>query len=115
MREETKSRCFFFFNLSQYKHTTATNQKKKLIVSILSKYADNTKLQGVANTPEGCAAIQQDLDRLERWAARNQIRFNKSKYRVLHLGRNNHKYQYRLGHDLLEESSVEKGLGGPGG
>ena len=39
------------------------------------------------------------------------MRFNKSKCRVLHLGRNNHEYQYRLGHDLLEWSSVEKDLG----
>ena len=29
----------------------------------------------------------------------------------MHLGRNNHKYQYRLGHDLLERSSAEKDLG----
>ncbi|GAB0179818.1 mitochondrial enolase superfamily member 1 [Grus japonensis] len=32
----------------------------------LSRFADNTKLGGVANTPEGCAAIQRDLGRLER-------------------------------------------------
>lgn len=35
------------------------------------------------------------------------MRFNKSKYRVMHLGRNNCVYQYRLEDDLLERSSVE--------
>ena len=64
----------------------------------------------MADTPEGCVAIQQDLDRLESWAAENEMRFNKSKCRVLHLERNSHKYQYRLGHELLERRSAEKDL-----
>ena len=38
------------------------------------------------------------------------MRFNKSKWRVLHLGRNSHMYQYRLGDDLLERSSVDLGV-----
>jgi len=55
----------------------------------LSKFADDLKLTGVADTLGGCAAIQQDLDRLESWEERNLMRFKMSKCRVLHLGRNN--------------------------
>ncbi|GAB0208567.1 mitochondrial enolase superfamily member 1 [Grus japonensis] len=77
----------------------------------LSKFADDTKLGGVADTPEGCAAIHQDLDVLESWVERNLMKLNKGKCRVLHLGKNNPKHQYRLGVGLLGSSSVEKDLG----
>jgi len=47
---------------------------------ILSKFADDTKLGGVDDTPEGCATIQQDLARVESWAGRNLKKFSKSKF-----------------------------------
>lgn len=71
------------------------NDLDKEIECILSKLAGNTKLEGVANRPESCAAIQRDLDRLESWAERNTVRFNKGKFGTLRLTRNNHMHQYR--------------------
>ncbi|PKU33741.1 rna-directed dna polymerase from mobile element jockey-like [Limosa lapponica baueri] len=61
----------------------------------LSKLADNTKPGGVADTAEGCAAIQRDPSRLENWADRNLWKFNQEKCQFLHLGRN--MYRYVLG------------------
>jgi len=87
------------------------NDLDEKLECILRKFADDTKIGGVVDTPEGCAAIQRDLDRLESWAERNLMRFNKGKFRVLHLGRNNPMHQYRLREDLLESSSVERDLG----
>jgi len=39
------------------------------------------------------------------------MKFNKGKCTVLHLGRNNPTHQYRFGAELLENNSVERGLG----
>jgi len=55
----------------------------------LSKSDVDMQLGGMADTPEGHAAIQQGLDSLESWAERKLMRFHKSKCKVLHLGRNN--------------------------
>ena len=52
-------------------------------------FMDNTKLGGVADTPECCAAPQKDLNRLDRWTKKNCLKFCKGKCKVLHMGKNN--------------------------
>uniref|UniRef100_A0A670IJS6 Reverse transcriptase domain-containing protein n=1 Tax=Podarcis muralis TaxID=64176 RepID=A0A670IJS6_PODMU len=78
---------------------------------ILIKFADDTKLGGVANTPEDRITLQNDLDRLENWAKTNKMNFNREKCKVLHLGKKKESHKYKMGDTWLESSTCEKDLG----
>uniref|UniRef100_A0A670JAM0 Reverse transcriptase domain-containing protein n=1 Tax=Podarcis muralis TaxID=64176 RepID=A0A670JAM0_PODMU len=78
---------------------------------ILIKFADDTKLGGVANTPGDRITLQNDLDRLENWAKTNKMNFNRETCKVLHLGKKNERHKYKMGDTWLESSTCEKDLG----
>jgi len=77
--------------------------------SSLSKFADDTKLGRVADTPEPQAAIQRNLDSVEKRADSSLMKF--SKCEVLHLRKNNARHKYRPGAAQLANCFAEKNLG----
>lgn len=82
----------------------------------LSKFSDGTKLNGVVDAPDSHAATQRrDIARLESWTGWSIMKFNKEKYRVLNLWKNNLRHQDMLRAIKLESKSTETDLSGPGG
>ncbi|KAK4806195.1 hypothetical protein QYF61_001118 [Mycteria americana] len=76
----------------------------------ISKFAADTKLGGAVDSLEGQEALQRDLDRLEHWTI-SDMKVNKTKCWILHLGRSNAGHKYRLGEEGLESSPAERDLG----
>ncbi|KAJ7404212.1 hypothetical protein BTVI_73357 [Pitangus sulphuratus] len=75
---------------------------------ILSKFADDTKLGGPADSLKGRETLQRDFDKLGKWAITNQMKFNKGKCWILYLGWDNPGCMDRLGKDMLESSAMER-------
>lgn len=51
-----------------------------------SKFVNGLTLGVIVYMLESRAAVQEDLDRLEKWGDRSLMKLKKSKYKVLHLG-----------------------------
>lgn len=69
------------------------------IESTLSKFADDTRLCGAADTVEERDAMQGDLDRLEKLDYVNIMKFSKAKCNILYLCQGNPKHRYCLGRE----------------
>ncbi|GAB0205397.1 hypothetical protein GRJ2_003005300 [Grus japonensis] len=87
-----------------YRPVSLTSVPGKIMEQILLE----TMLRKMVDTLEGRDAIQRALDRLERWAHVNHVKFNKAECKVLHMGRRNPKHNYRPGREWIESSSEEK-------
>ena len=91
------------------------NDLPEAINSDLRIFADDTKAFSEIKTTEDRDALQNDLDLLVEWSKKWLLKFNSKKCKVLHIGKNNPKYNYyiRDGNQVneLEETLCEKDLG----
>ena len=84
--------------------------------TLISMYADDTKLYATLTSENSTDQLLSDLRKLETWARLMQMKFHPGKCKVMHLGKNNPKKSYEMKtHDgkyhTLEETEVEKDLG----
>ncbi|GAB0184652.1 mitochondrial enolase superfamily member 1 [Grus japonensis] len=87
-------RCGFDRWTTQWIRNCFVGDMANGIECTLRKFADDTKLCGAVDTLEGRDAIQRNLDRLERWAHVNFMKFNKAKCKVLCMGQGNPKHKW---------------------
>ena len=82
-----------------------------VIIAILLKFADDTKLAMVVENSDDAKQMQKNLDSLFQWAEKWKMGFNVKKCKVMHFGRRNQRYVYTLNGNIIESVSEEKDLG----
>ena len=84
--------------------------------TLISLYADDTKIYSAITSASSIESLKSDLKKLENWAILMQMKFHPAKCKIMHLGKNNPKANYNMTasdgtHHTLEETEVEKDLG----
>ena len=74
-------------------------------------FADDSKLFGKVNNDSDRDVIQQDLHSLVEWSDKWQMTFNTEKCKVMHLGKQNKRFDYYMNNQKLGVVNEEKDLG----
>ena len=74
-------------------------------------FADDAKIYRRVMTPQDRSLLQDDLDRLTDWSKKWLLKFNQEKCKVMHIGRRNNGYEYKMGSQTLTVTCEEKDLG----
>jgi len=80
-------------------------------ISIMNKFADDTKLGHLVLTDEDRIVLQSCLDSLVDWASTWCMEFNVAKCKVLHVGRDNNEFKYSMKELQLVKITQERDIG----
>ena len=87
------------------------NDIDEQIVSKILKFADDTKIYHIVQSPKDIETLQSDLHTLVAWSNDWQMLFNTDKCKVLHFGFNNPHIDYSMDGVKLQLVKEEKDLG----
>ena len=91
------------------------NDLPEVVSNKVKLFADDTKMYQEVNDSNQKEEMQENLNKIMDWSTKWQLPFNIDKCKVLHLGKNNQKYTYKLGSCsnlmTLEQVEEEKDLG----
>ena len=82
-----------------------------VIEALLKKFADDTKLAKIIASIRDAQQMQENLNRICKWAEEWQMRFNVSKCKVMHFGHKNPRYDYTMNGCVIQKVEEEKDLG----
>ena len=82
-----------------------------LLISIMNKFADDTKCGNVIRNPSDVTTLQQCLDDLVDWADKWGMAFNVKKCKVMHVGRANPRSTYTMNGINLTTTEAERDIG----
>ena len=77
----------------------------------ISKFADDTKVGHRVDSVQDKVAFQTAIDNLANWATVWGMQYNVDKCHVLHIGRNNNKYDYKMYNKHIPKANQEKDVG----
>jgi len=88
------------------------NDMPDVVESFVYMYADDSKIFRKVDFIYEAESLQRDLDSLQEWECKWQLRFNVNKCKVMHFGgsRNSH-VKYFMKGSALQETTEEKDLG----
>ena len=85
--------------------------RKVVMDALIRMFADDTKVALKITNEEDRQKMQKIINNLVEWAEKWAMRFNAKKCKILHVGRNNPRYEYFMGDTKIEEAEEEKDLG----
>ena len=81
------------------------------LVTVMNKFADDTKLGHTTLTVGDQRVLQDCLDKLVEWTDKWCMEFNVKKCKVIHMGRNNNNFSYTMKNIQLEVVNQERDIG----